>query len=151
MYNMLMKRIPLTRGKYAVVDDDDYNALGQYPWCYMSVGYAYNRELGYMHRAITKPGKGLQVDHINHDKLDNRRENLRVCTGGQNTANRPKMRSKSGYKGIWWWESRKKYKVYIGSGKKQITIGYFSSLDEAISARQQAVKEYHGEYASTAA
>ncbi len=149
MYNMFMKKIPLTKGKYAIVDDDDYNVIGQVSWCYANVGYAVNSKLGYMHRCIMKPAPGLQVDHINHDKLDNRKSNLRVCTNAQNTANRPKMKSKSGYKGIWYWKARDKYKVYIGYKGKQITVGYYKSLDDAIYARQKAAKEYFGEYAST--
>lgn len=86
-----MKRIDLIgkRGvmAYAIIDDEDYDRVSKYKWHY-SNGYAIN-SFGYrMHRLIMMPPHDLVVDHINHDKLDNRRKNLRVCTQLENSKNR---------------------------------------------------------------
>src|SRR3990167_9678888 len=90
-----MRRIPIFGGQHAIVDDDDYDSLSTHKW-YLSVdGYpratlfidGRRRNCG-MSRLVMNP-KGRQcVDHINHDKLDNRRANLRCCTHSENMANR---------------------------------------------------------------
>ena len=88
-----MKEIKLTKGKVAIVDDEDFERLNQGNWNFSSQGYA-KRTIPFnipsvMHwEVIGKPSKGLQVDHINGDKLDNRRENLRICTHSENQQNR---------------------------------------------------------------
>lgn len=125
-----MKFIRLTKGRFALVDDLDYPWLSQLRWCYSSDGYAvnyYRDEQGNdhkrsMHRLVMarileqSVPPDLQVDHINHNRIDNRRENLRLATRSQNQAN-----NTSGYKGVVWnqgkWEVRIRYqerKLYLG-------------------------------------
>ena len=86
-----MKEIPLTRGKFALVDDEDYEWLSQWKWYCSTTGYAVrgckNRIL-YMHREIAKTKPGMLTDHINRNKLDNRKENLRFCSHRENMKNR---------------------------------------------------------------
>ena len=91
-----MKQIPLTQGRFALVDDDDYDTLQQFRWSaggkrgYYAVRNFYvngKRMAELMHRKIMNPVDGLDVDHINHNTIDNRRENLRVCTRKENIAN----------------------------------------------------------------
>src|SRR5690606_29717188 len=101
------KEIPLTRGKVALVDDEDFEWLSQYSW-YLSNEYPASRVEGkftYMHRLITGAGKGEVVDHINDNKYDNTRSNLRITTN-QNNIRKSKMWSSntSGYKGVARWK-----------------------------------------------
>ena len=97
-----MKEIQLTQGKVALVDDDDFKLLGQWIWCackqkniYYAIATSFaNKPYGQktcssqmMHRIIMNAPKGMDVDHINHDGLDNRKENLRICTVSENGMN----------------------------------------------------------------
>jgi len=131
-----MKTIPLTKGKIALVDDVDYRWLSQLRWCCSSGGYATNyytdehggRHRRGMHRMIMTRMLGgpiprnLTADHINRDRLDNRRRNLRLATRTQNQANKGlQINNSSGYKGVNWhagkWETRITYqgkKLYLG-------------------------------------
>jgi hypothetical protein len=101
-----MKKIQLTKNKYALVDDEDYEELNKYNWYYSYQGYAVrtNHRLNkciYMHRIIMNPLDYKQVDHINHNKLDNRKENLRICDRFQNLQNsKIRLDNKSGIKGV---------------------------------------------------
>ena len=104
-----------------------------------------------MHRLITKCPKGLQVDHINHNGLDNRRKNLRICNNVQNQWNRRKgNNNNSGFKGVSI-ESRrktKKYRVQIGYMGKTRHLGYFESPVEAAKIYDAKAKELFGEFAN---
>lgn len=75
-----MKEIKLTRGKFAIVDDDDFEWLNQFKWHCDTQGYAKNAIQGTMHRLILSPNNGDITRHINEVKLDNRRENLKIIT-----------------------------------------------------------------------
>lgn len=99
----MTKSIPLTRGKIALFDDEDYEELSKYKWFITKV-YA-SRHSGnktvYMHREIMKTPENMETDHINGDVLDNRRENLRICTRQENARNiRGISSNTSGYKGV---------------------------------------------------
>ena len=82
----MTKQIPLTKGKFAIVDDEKFDVLSKIKWS-MSHEYAANYKLGYMHRYLTKAPKGKVVDHINGNTLDNRIKNLRICTVSENARN----------------------------------------------------------------
>lgn len=95
-----MKQIPLTQNKIAIVDDDLFDYLNQWKWYYNS-GYACRKVNGKhlgMHRVVMKTHK--MIDHINGDKLDNRKENLRPTNHSLNAMNMRKHRGKSVYKGV---------------------------------------------------
>lgn len=82
-------------GKYAEVDADDYDMLSQYKWYLSKDGYAARRSTGgttYMHRLVMDTPKDMQTDHINRDRLDNRKANLRICTNAENQKNRKTRR-----------------------------------------------------------
>ena len=101
-----MREIPLTQGKVALVDDEDYEWLNQWKWCLNSTGYAVRSgtdqgvSLVCMHRQIMGAQTGEQCDHVNHDKLDNRRSNLRVCLPRHNNYNKRAQSGASKYKGV---------------------------------------------------
>lgn len=133
-----MKYIELTQGKRAIVDDEDYDWLSQYKWFY-DTGYAVTkkhidgRRKTKMHRLINQTPNGLDTDHINRNRLDNRRSNLRTVTHQQNLYNnRLRPNNKSGHPGICLHKPNNKWQVKLGN----LYIGLFESLDEAVSVRQ---------------
>lgn len=109
--------------------------------------YATNSKKGLLHRFLSKARKGFEVDHINQNTLDNRNSNLRVVTSSQNKMNREKQsNNKSGYKGVCWVERFGKWMAHIRINKKQINLGYFESIEDAIKERKDAEKQYFGKY-----
>lgn len=152
-----MREIPLTQGKVALVDEDDYLVLSLVKWNYTSWGYAAKnlprepitrkQKKMYMHRIIISCPKGMEVDHINGDKLDNRKQNLRICTTAQNAINKSlSRRNKVGVKGVYWIKKEQRWTAYIGTGGKNLRLKSFKTLDEAIACRKEAEKKYHGEF-----
>lgn len=159
----MSKQIQLTKGKFALVDDEDYERLSQWKWQYSTGGYAV-RSVGSrskheirMHREIMT---GDRIDHINRNKLDNRRSNLRVASKSQNKANSKKHNNcRSIFKGV----SQKslKYRRKDGSlcqtpirfasritvNGKTTRLGYYKSELEAALAYDKAARHYFGEYA----
>tara|TARA_R110000824_G_scaffold396554_1_gene598108 strand:- start:1212 stop:1535 length:324 start_codon:yes stop_codon:yes gene_type:complete len=100
-----------------------------------------------MQRFIMDAPKGMQVDHINRNPLDNRKSNLRICTNAENSYNTgPQKNNTSGYKGVSWRKDAKKWTAYIGHAPKS-HLGYFDTPEEAAKARDAKAKELHGEYA----
>ena len=146
-----MKEIVLTKGKVALVDDEDYEMLillgGR--WC-VNDGYAYNAKLGRMHRMLLGAKPGVMVDHRNGNKFDNRRQNLRLCTNSQNQANRQVSTGKSKFKGVIWQrrsDSNGFWKAQITVQKKVVYLGsYLTDLDAA-RAYNVAATEHFGEFA----
>ena len=156
-----MKKIPLTRGKYAVVDATDYERISKHKWHYMTAGYAgrdvhisyidgfQKKKKVYMHRDVLNESDE-SIDHINRDKLDNRRENLRTCSQSVNVQNASLRKdNKTGVKGIVTITDgrKKKYWARIGFNKKTISLGCFATIKEAAEAYSIKAKELYGEHA----
>lgn len=112
-----MRIITLTQGKTTIIDDEDFDLVNQYKWCFLNCrnGYAirhdYSRipsprgECVYLHRFVTNCPKNKQVDHVNHNTLDNRKENLRICNHDKNMYNQKVRNDKnktSKYKGVFY-------------------------------------------------
>lgn len=141
-----MKEIRLTQNKFALVDDEDFERLNQYKW-YFSNGYAKhdsggrkNRTRLYMHRMALKAEPGQEVDHINRNKLDNRKSNLRFVTHYQNSINVFIRRdNKSGHTGVFLNPKTKKHRAYID----RMNLGEFKSFNEAVLARKEAEQVFH--------
>lgn len=146
--------IKLTQGYEAVVSSKDYPRLSQKKWHALVfprgtyAGSMHNGSAIYMHRFITDCPKGMVVDHINGNTLDNRRENLRVCTNAQNLTNTRKKTSNTKYKGVHRQKGRTNYMAVIGHGGKCIYLGTFETEELAAQAYNDKAIELHGEYAS---
>lgn len=147
-----MKKIPLTQGQVALVDDADYEWVSQWRWyahwsrCTKSfyaertIRFANGKQttIG-MHRALLglEPGDKRQADHINHDTLDHRRENLRIVTSQQNRFN---QRDSKGYH---WDRHAKKFQARIGLNGKQQHLGLYDLASDARAAYLAAKAKYH--------
>ncbi len=161
---MLDKIIHLTKGKITVVDADEYDKLNSVKWQfqatnkYPDIGYATrgNTQLTKysMHRVITNAPKGMHVDHENGDRLDNRRQNLRVCTPGENIINMQLLpRNTSGFKGVTTGYTRvdgtKSWRAALGIDNKRVALGSFLTAEDAARAYDAAAIEEFGEFART--
>lgn len=146
-----MKEIKLTQGRFALVDDEDYEYLNQWRWYYSDSGYAVRKPSSvrfFMHRVVINTPEGMFTDHINRNKLDNRRENLRICTRSQNCANVGILPSNtSGYKGVSFDSREGKWRANIRVKGKKHSLGYFENIIEAVSAYNIAALEHFGEFA----
>lgn len=152
-----MKEIRLSPNKVALVDDEDYEYLNQFKWLpNFTRGYYYayrlnkteNKKIGIMmHRFIMNCPPDKVIDHINGNGLDNRKENLRICTHSQNMCNRRKHKSLSSiYLGVSWNNSNSKWLARI-KNIKQIYLGCYNTEEEAALVYNQKAIEIHGEYA----
>lgn len=156
-HNYPGKRIPLSQGKFAVVDKADYEHMMQYKWSCVGkppLVYAHTRttkfgSVLYMHRVIMNAPKGMQVDHIDGDCLNNRRGNLRVCTQSQNSHNsRLSVRNTSGYKGVRFSKQRKKWMVFITVNGTVTNFGYFPDVRTAVKKYNELALKYYGDFAT---
>jgi len=158
-YGYTFRKIPLTQGQYAKVDQIDYARIHKYKWRAQKTVRSYNavrvRTINkkiiaiYMHREILPPRDGLVVDHINNDGLDNRRANLRLATIAENNQNRRGPIGKnSRYKGVFRNNRGKTWRARIAANKKIILLGSFTSEIEAAKAYDAAARKYHGRFAS---
>lgn len=156
-----MKKIPLTQGKLAVVNDIDYAFLTQWKWYFHKKGYAVRgshksdgfnkRTVIYMHRVVLSRKLGYsdfeETDHKNQSRLDNRRGNLRPASHSQNQGNSKLQQGVSKFKGVHWRKDRKKWRVYIGFEGNRRYLGMFMDEIEAAEAYNKAALEHFGEFA----
>lgn len=149
-----MKTIELTKGRCTLVDDDMFDYLIQWSWFCSYQGYAGRtdrtgkQKTVLMHKVILPVPEGFEVDHINGDSLDNRRENLRACRSHENQKNRSlNPRNTSGYPGVDFNTYWKKYRARVFNKGKHINLGWFKTFEEAVEARKKGVQKVYKEYA----
>jgi hypothetical protein len=152
-----VKYILLTQGKKTIVDDEDFEWLSQWKWQYRISsngkykyqGYAYrNAKCIRMHREIIHAPKGIDVDHINGDTLDNRKDNLRLVNNFQQNQNSAKRRDNtSGCRGVNFFKRLNKWIVRIQVNNKRLFLGYFNNKEDAVKVYIKASKKYFKEYA----
>lgn len=150
-----MKQVPLTNGGFTLVDDEDYERVSQYRWFAMkdsssppfwyvcSTSHPHIR----MHRLIMgcTSGDGIEIDHVNHDTFDNRKENLEVASKSDNQHNRLKARrdSKTGVRGVSYlpnFSNRSPYRAFADFNKKKVYFGHYATLEEAAEAVKEGRK-----------
>jgi hypothetical protein len=152
--------ISLTQGQVAIVDKEDFAWISEWKWYAqfdpkMQSYYAVRAKnvngkqvRCVMHREIAAPLQGFQVDHINHNTLDNRRANLRVCSRAENLRNKQKRKlGASGFKGVAWCPYKKRWRADIMVDGKNIYLGRYKTPQEAASAYDEGARKYHGEFA----
>ena len=160
-YGYTFRRIPLTQGKHAIVDPDDYFSLIKHKWhAVRGTGHSYyavravktksGRRRVHMHRTVIKVPDGAFPDHINRNGIDNRKANLRPADNSQNARNRAKYATRrftSRYKGVTWHRRQNHWRATIQVNKKPISLGQFTNETQAAKAYDRAAKRYHGQYA----
>lgn len=159
----MTKYIPLSQGKFAAVDDEDFEWLSQWKWWYMQ-GYATRTTLSgsrktkrtwdrvLMHRLIVDAPEGVDVDHRDLDGLNNQRSNLRTASRTQNTQNRGKFAKRectSRFKGVCRRPENGRWRAYIRVHGRMNHLGTYTSEEDAARAYDAAAKEYFGEFART--
>jgi hypothetical protein len=150
-----MKRIKLTQGKFAIIDDDDYEKVSKYKWHLdkgTSILYARSTIDGRkirLHRFVTDiKDKKLLVDHNDSDGLNCQKGNLTICNHSQNGANTRKIKSGSSrYKGVRWVKARSKWNARITVDKVVKHLGTFSDENDAGKAYNAAAVLAFGEFA----
>ena len=157
------REIPLTQGKVALVDAEDYDELNKYKWyahkhkrarayyARRGVGSGKDKKSLAMHRVIMNAPNGIVVDHINGDGLDNRKSNMRLCTNKENCRNQVKGTGRkytSQYKGVTYFRPTKKWKAEIVYNRETTCLGYFLIEKDAALAYDNKAKELYGEFAN---
>jgi hypothetical protein len=148
-----VKEIALTQGKVAIIDDEDYELVSLSKWHFHKRGYAVTQRQGRqyrLHQLIIQSRDGLMVDHINRDKLDNRRCNLRLVDKSVNNRNRdPEPRSSSGIKGVHWHPSSRKWQVSLMANGRREHFGTYENKHEAARVSKEVyAKLFPGVYIS---
>jgi hypothetical protein len=155
--DMKSMKIPLTQGKFALVDAEDYEYLNKYKWCAVTrkrkdgkrqCFYAVTHPGIRMHRLIMKTPRELEVDHKDGDGLNNQKHNLRNCTRLQNVLNQMTQQTNktSKYRGVLW-NAERRWRVQIQYKSKVYYLGYFDCEEEAARCWDKKAKELFGEFA----
>lgn len=150
-----MKEISLSQGKVAIVDEGDFEKLARWKWSIDGSGYPQRstaiggkRRPIRMHREILGLVGREMADHIDGNRLNNRRCNLRRCVPSQNLSNRGKIRTnRSGYIGVSWCKEEGRYYSCISVKGKTVSLGRYVVLEDAARAYDKAAKELRGEFA----
>ena len=135
----------------ALIDIEDIEKVIEYTWCQQSKGYVIGNNKDnnkiLIHRFILNCPKNKVVDHINLNKLDNRKSNLRICTMQENDFNKPILKNNTSNKtGVSFVKRNNCWRAYININKKQIHLGYFKNIEEAIKVRKEAEEKYFREF-----
>jgi len=159
-----MIELPLTKNQVTFIDDEDWKLVFNYTWhaffhgntCYARANI-YNengkRVTKYLHQFLLDVQEGQEIDHVNHNGLDNQKENLRICTHEQNMGNYKtegnfggKVRT-SVYKGVSWHKKVGKWAAQINTQGTRKHLGYFDNEDDAAKTYNKAADEKYGEFA----
>ena len=149
-----MREIQLSQKQVALIDDEDFHKVSQYSWCALAARhgkfYAWHKDKFrsfLMHRYIVNAPSGIQVDHVNGNTLDNRKENLRFVTDSQNHANLQRTSAYSGFKGVHIDRRTGKFRANIGYKNRILYIGTYNTAEEAARAYDLYAIDLFGEFA----
>jgi hypothetical protein len=142
-----MREIKLNNIKFTIIDDEYFDYINQWKWFWDGRYCTRTDKNGkkiYLHRVINKTPVGLLTDHINGNKLDNRKCNLRTVTYSENFINMPKkVNNTSGHKGVSFEKFSNSWRAFIGVNGKCIRLGRFKKIEDAIYARKMAENLYY--------
>ena len=130
----------MPNGSIFCIDKEDYEIISENMWHYCD-GYLRSTRLGLMHRFLMKNELriGLEIDHIDRNRLNNRKSNLRIVTRQENNMNKSKYKTNnSGYPGVKWNKRLSKWQVQITINKKRIHLGVYDDFQDAVLARRKA-------------
>ena len=148
-------QVPLKNtDKVAIIDLEDLKMVSGLNWR-LGNGYAacsFKTDNGfrrvYMHRLILEAPEGKEVDHKNMDRLDNRRENIRLCSRAENKWNEnPSKKNKSGYRGISWFTRDGKWQVMLRHLGNRIFLGRYFDIKEAVKVYNSFISQHRGDFA----
>jgi len=156
-----MRKILLFGGKFALVDDEDYEFLNQWKWYQHFSGMVVRNEpldvvidrmhrqsVVFMHRVIMNTPKGMDTDHIDGNRQNNQKGNLRVCSHSENMRNRKlNKNSTSGYKGVHWSSKYRTWIARIQVNGSRLYLGKFHNLEDAARIYDKEAKKHHGAFA----
>ena len=152
-------KIKLTREQFTLIDEDDFQRVNNqgswYAFPHQDSYYATRGDYSsgkrkniFLHRFIMNCPEGKEVDHINGDKLDNRKSNLRICTRSENAKNRRISKNNtSGFKGVHWHKGNKKWFAEICSNGKRIYGRGYNTKEEAFYRYKELATQLHGQFA----
>lgn len=161
----IMKIIPLSQNQVAIIDDEDFELVSRHKWCAhwkrnISNFYAATsirkpdgkRAILYLHQLLMETPSGMETDHIlSQATLDNRRDNLRICSHSQNQLNTAFSTAPDTIRtGVHWRKDCKKWQSRISVEGKRIHLGYFDAREDALSACRSASIRIHGDFARAA-
>jgi len=149
--------INLPSGHIALIDDEDFEKISHLSWfiekrknkTYVRSGLKKDFPRIYLHQLIMNSPKGLVVDHINGNGLDNRKKNMRICTQEENATYRKTEKTNNNLRGVYFSETgrgEKKWWAQIYKDRKSIYLGNFYTAEEAASAYNKAAIDLHGEF-----
>lgn len=140
-------------GEEFYFSDCDYDLIKNYCWSINHGGYVVttkpnDKRLTFMHKLIIgELSEGFEVDHINHDRKDNRRTNLRICLAKDNSKNKKTYKTnKTGVSGVYYNKKTHKWVSQISVDSRRLWLGSFDNINDAIIARLNAEKQYYKEY-----
>lgn len=147
--------VPLTQERFALIDESDAAAVLRFAWCFHHTGYAYRGEYigGKMksvslHRFLMDFPEKQEVDHVNGDRLDNRRSNLRLVNFQQQTRNKMTRPTRNApYKGVFWMKKNRKWQAQICCDGKLRYLGLHLSAEDAARVYNAAATEMFGQHA----
>lgn len=138
------------KGQKFLFDRFDFHKIKEHNWYINKDGYVctHLKNGTYMHRYLIEPNINQEIDHIDGNRSNNKRDNLRICNSRQNKMNKSiQTNNKSGYKGVYWDKQLNKWRTRIKYKGKHIHVGLYSNLIEAAIAYNKKAVEYFGEYA----
>ncbi len=144
-----IKFIKAKNDNFVIVDAHEYEALNEKRWFIAATGYAVTSGCKIvMHRQVSGAGSGQIVDHIDGDRTNNMKRNLRLCTVAENGKNRTsRALGRNPRAGVSFNKREGKWKAYIGEFNRQVCLGTFKTLEDALRARKNGESKYFGEFA----